>query len=366
MAEIIKDFVIESATTTGTGNFSLSGTVYGLRTFGSVCSVGDTFRYIIKSVDAGGNPTGEFEVGIGTYSAANTLQRDTVIDSSNAGALVNFSAGTKHVYMGVDATKYSAVRELLKADRTYYVRTDGSDSNSGLVNSSSGAFLTIQKAVDVVSGTIDNGGYTVTIRVVAGTYTGAVTLKPVVGAGITAIRGDTADLTSTVISTTSNNCFTGQTGGGGCYTLEYLKMQTTTSGNCIHLTRGWTLRFKNVAFGACATTHIFCQDDGYAEATGNYSINGNASTHITSQFGSEVAMASITVTLSGTPAFSSAFCVVQYFSLMRISAMTFSGSATGQRYGCYGNSVIYTGSGGSATYLPGNSNGSALTGGQYI
>lgn len=41
-------------------------------------------------------------------------------------------------------------RDLLTTNRTYYVRTDGSNSNNGLANTSGGAFLTIQKAIDTV------------------------------------------------------------------------------------------------------------------------------------------------------------------------------------------------------------------------
>jgi hypothetical protein len=45
----------------------------------------------------------EFEVGRGRVQASNTLSRDEVHQSSNSGALVNFSAGTKDVFLTVAA-----------------------------------------------------------------------------------------------------------------------------------------------------------------------------------------------------------------------------------------------------------------------
>lgn len=97
MAHISEPRVLETSTTTGTGALTLAGAVAGFRAFSSVCSTNDTCLYYIESVDSGAIPTGDWEVGLGTYSGANTLTRTTPVRSSNAGAAVNFSAGTKRV-----------------------------------------------------------------------------------------------------------------------------------------------------------------------------------------------------------------------------------------------------------------------------
>lgn len=97
MAHITEDRVIETSTTTGTGAFTLAGALTGYRTFSSVMtSPSDTCWYAIWGVDSNGESTGEWETGLGTYSASNTLTRTTVLES-NTGSAVSFSAGTKYV-----------------------------------------------------------------------------------------------------------------------------------------------------------------------------------------------------------------------------------------------------------------------------
>jgi hypothetical protein len=47
----------------------------------------------------------EWEVGVGTFTAPDSLSRDTVLESSAAGALVTFTAGTKDVFVTYPAEK---------------------------------------------------------------------------------------------------------------------------------------------------------------------------------------------------------------------------------------------------------------------
>lgn len=98
MAHITEDRVLETSTTTGTGALTLAGAVTGFRAFGSVMtSPSDTCWYSLWAVDSNGNATGDYEEGLGTYSAANTLTRTTILRSSNADAVVTLAAGTKYV-----------------------------------------------------------------------------------------------------------------------------------------------------------------------------------------------------------------------------------------------------------------------------
>ena len=104
MTHVVADRVQETSSTTGTGAFALAAAITGNQRFSAVCSVGDTANYCIVAMDGNGNPSGDWEEGIGTYSSANTLTRTTVKGSSNGGSAVNFGSGTKYVMLTVGAT----------------------------------------------------------------------------------------------------------------------------------------------------------------------------------------------------------------------------------------------------------------------
>ena len=98
MPLFVKDRVKETTTTAGTGTITLAGAVTGFQSFAAIGNGNTTFYTI-----AGG---AEWEVGIGTYtSSGTTLSRDTVLSSSSSGSKVNFSAGTKDVFVTYPASR---------------------------------------------------------------------------------------------------------------------------------------------------------------------------------------------------------------------------------------------------------------------
>jgi len=100
MAFVLNDRVLEISTTTGTGDFTLSGAPSGYQTFNAGVGTSNTTFYAIFNTVAN-----EWELGLGTLSASTTLQRTTVYSSSNANAAVNFSAGTKNVFVTMPASR---------------------------------------------------------------------------------------------------------------------------------------------------------------------------------------------------------------------------------------------------------------------
>ena len=282
-----------------------------------------------------------------------------VSNATPLGAAAVAAAGTSTLWARADHVHPG--REVLTASRTYYFRSDGSDSNTGLVNSAGGAFLTIQKAIDTVAG-LDCSIYDVTIQGGAtGTYA-PITLKTFLGSGKVTIVGDTTTPANYVIASTSAD----GVGGSnvlGRYKIEGFKFTNATYGSHIKLYNTY-LEVGANDYGAATTAHIWLEQNAYVEATANYTISGGASRHLFATTGGVFVCSAKTITLTGTPAFSSATIIASRTGVFNLPGNTYSGAATGTRYIISYNAVADV-AGGGATYLPGNAGGIATTGGQY-
>ena len=154
MPLVVKDRVQETSTTTGTGTFTLAGAVSGFQSFSVIGNANTTYYAIV-----GGS---EWEVGLGTYtSSGTTLSRDTVLESSNGGTKVNFSAGTKNVFVTYPAEEavyqdangtaiapqISASNGLVENANTvsanYTIQTNYNAMSAGPVTVNSGITLTV-------------------------------------------------------------------------------------------------------------------------------------------------------------------------------------------------------------------------------
>lgn len=306
--------------------------------------------------------------GTGATTAANALTAlgisafaQTLVDDADAAT----ARATIGLVLGTD------VRERLTAARTYYVRTDGSDSNTGLVNSAGGAFLTIQKAIDVVAYNLDLNNNVVTIQIADGTYDEALVLPPLVGApdSVGAILlGNTGTPSNVHVNTTGAGDSFKVLRGSNEWKIDSLKASSangsavssdlTNAGPC-------SVVINSMHVGACPNGYHFrAEKQGIFRINGNFTVSGNAgSLFLTTELG-HILCQGMTITLTGTPAFSLATAYARGCGVMRINGITFSGSATGKRYDASDNGDIQT-SGGGASYVPGNSAGSTATGGQY-
>lgn len=90
------DRVKETTTTTGTGSITLLGAVSQFQSFNT--AFGAISPILVAYAIVGQSGT-DWEIGRGTFTASSTLSRDNVVNSSNAGALVNLAAGTKDVFV---------------------------------------------------------------------------------------------------------------------------------------------------------------------------------------------------------------------------------------------------------------------------
>lgn len=114
------DLTLETGSVTGTGDVTLAAFPY-YRRFSNEFATGadNKFYYCIRHRAAD-----EWEVGVGYLSATSTLVRERVLRSSNANALVSFTAGDKDVISDIPAA-YQSEGSLNRTNPSMRMLTGG-------------------------------------------------------------------------------------------------------------------------------------------------------------------------------------------------------------------------------------------------
>jgi hypothetical protein len=260
-------------------------------------------------------------------------------------------------------------RTPLTTATTFYISTTGNDSSGN--GSSGNPWLTPQHAYNVLSSLYDFGGQAVTVQFADGTYNitgGALNMTgPWTGGGTLTFQGDLATPDNVVInvSGTGTIAFLNSCILPGAVTLEGMKITGAT--DCIRNANSGVINFQSIDFGSVSGHHIAAVVGGAeVSAIGSYTISGGAQFHIFGNNGGFIRVlgTTLTVTLTGTPAFSGAYAGVQSNAIINGNGPTYSGSATGPRYSAILNGTIFT-NGAGPNFFPGSTAGSTSSGGQY-
>lgn len=242
-----------------------------------------------------------------------------IVPTPPAGDSSHRVANTEFVTGAISST---TSRPLLLADRTYFVRSDGSNSNNGLTNSSTGAFLTWDAAATALLA-IDFNGFNVTVQNGNGaTYTAAIILTQAwVGGGTI-----TYDLGGGAISTTGIAFKL----DGFCMPAQITVQSGTLGGGFAisHSALGKLQLGAGLTFSTCTDRHLQATAVGAnIELTFvSYNISGGAKSHYFAVDGGRIICGGCTATFLSNAVFGTT--ITEAFAASKANGLIIGGGGT--------------------------------------
>jgi hypothetical protein len=244
-------------------------------------------------------------------------------------------------------------RIKLTADTTFYVRTDGSDSNDGTADTSGSAWLTPQGAYNYILRNIDLRGYVLTVQVGDGTYTAASGTSILnitggwVGGGAIKFQGNSGDRTAVKFSATGSQAHAVCTNLGATTSALkggdlYISQIELISGSAYSVAHGGV---GDVYIQSCNVSGVFAHFVvglfSRMFIQGTYTILSGAQFHFQANDMAYIGYFPTAVNTTSSRAFSVAFAGCFLNSFVDYFPVTITGSGvTGKKYYLTMNSCI--------------------------
>lgn len=307
-----------------------------------------------------------------TIAYVNSVTPQFVDDlNTNFNGLAN-ALNSLATYGGITTALGFPPRPTLSATQWIYVRTDGNDSNTGLVDSPSGAFATWQAAVNLAQSYDFNGE---TLNIKAGeqgspqvwNLSQPVVIENMVGFGLLQILPSSSGTTVNGVNGafSLNNTLVNVVMGGLTLTTTGTGYGTVTvGGHSIyqHATIG-----PNYGATGTGMSDVYIHDAQASAAILNntYSITAGKQSHIAGALGAYIALEGCTINHPNAIVFTTGYIDCRGGHIQS-TGCTFSnaGNVTGPRYSVSLGGVLNT-LGNGANYFPGDSGGGVSSWGSY-
>jgi hypothetical protein len=326
----------------------------------------------------GGSPgSSGFAATIVRYEWLNSHQEELAHVVESAGLTLNKTDNTQ-LFQALNKLFVSRTLVTVGMTTIYVNPTTGNDSNNGLTAGT--AFLTIQAAINAIYRNYDWNGYSCTIQLADGTYTNTGATGSflayfggmpfgMMAFGLT-LQGNPSNPQNVVLTSTNANSIAvdrtlmylnGLTirATGGTWTINQI------IGLGLNVSKGGWAQCSNMRFDNTGGMFSVRSDwNGVVVLTGtNNAITGSGTWGIAAGPFGTIYLSGATLNVTGWAATNSLWYADQ--GRMEVVSVTFTGTATGQRYTAGYNGVIDT-AGGGPNYLPGTIAGALTAGGQYV